>query len=383
MWVVLFHFRGNLWDEYPGLKPVFDPVLRHGDLGVDLFFALSGFVLALNYLDRMGDGLSRRATARFLWARLARVWPVYAVTLLVAAGWHGVLMMRDLPDPVVPDEYTVLSFLRQVFMVVMWTEPDNDRVAWNGPSWSISAEWLVYLLFPVIVLLLVRLGWVLRVRGLLFLGAVVVLPAAMMAAFTGNMYSPYLWVLRLLGAFVGGGIACLAFRRIAQTRRNDVASGWAAWVLLVLIVGSLYATEWVGSAYLIATFLFSPFLIAISVSTRGLSRVFSTRAFVLGGHISYSAYLVHMLLIEPIWWAQMMWPQTFAPHSALLRACFLAVPFVVLLVAYAMWRWVEEPSRKVMRAMTKRPLPRTPDAPAPLHTGPVPTEERQVVREPA
>jgi len=82
---------------------------------------------------------------------------------------------------------------------------------------------------------------------------------------------------------------------------------------------------------------------------------------VLGGHISYSVYLVHMLLIEPIWWAQNTWPETFAPHTVLIRALFLSVPVVVCLVAYCMWRWVEEPARLVMRGMTKRPM-RTPAA---------------------
>src|SRR5881392_3977713 len=77
MWVVLFHTRGNIASEFPWLSDLIGPVLAHGELGVDLFFALSGYVLALNYGNRMGLRLDRKATTRFWWARLARVWPAY------------------------------------------------------------------------------------------------------------------------------------------------------------------------------------------------------------------------------------------------------------------------------------------------------------------
>ena len=46
---------------------------------------LSGFVLTWNYLDRMGGDWSTRATVHFLWLRLARVWPVYLLTMHLAA----------------------------------------------------------------------------------------------------------------------------------------------------------------------------------------------------------------------------------------------------------------------------------------------------------
>ena len=87
VWVVLFHFRPLLRDAAPGFRDALSPVLNCGAQGVDLFFILSGFVLTWNYLDRMGWSWSTRSTLHFLWLRLARVWPVYLVTLHLAALW--------------------------------------------------------------------------------------------------------------------------------------------------------------------------------------------------------------------------------------------------------------------------------------------------------
>src|SRR6202167_3087723 len=87
VWVVLFHFRPMVSDISPDFRDDLAPVLNCGAQGVDLFFILSGFVLTWNYLERMGRSWSTRETVHFLWLRLARVWPVYLVTLHLAALW--------------------------------------------------------------------------------------------------------------------------------------------------------------------------------------------------------------------------------------------------------------------------------------------------------
>src|SRR5207248_4315185 len=75
-WVILFHFRPLLRQASPTADNVFGPLLGVGAQGVDLFFILSGYVLTYNYLDRMGERWTGRGTLRFLWLRLARVYPV-------------------------------------------------------------------------------------------------------------------------------------------------------------------------------------------------------------------------------------------------------------------------------------------------------------------
>ena len=72
MWVVAFHY-------WPNLSPVLPPLVAKGYLGVELFFVLSGFILCHVYLDSVADGGFRYGS--FLWARLARIYPLHLATL--------------------------------------------------------------------------------------------------------------------------------------------------------------------------------------------------------------------------------------------------------------------------------------------------------------
>ncbi len=76
MWVVAYHFTPSLGLGMPAL-------VGKGYLGVELFFVLSGFILSHVYMEAFGDRRFRYPD--FLWARLARIFPVHLVTL---AGRH-------------------------------------------------------------------------------------------------------------------------------------------------------------------------------------------------------------------------------------------------------------------------------------------------------
>ena len=85
VWVVCFHiylYNGSqLAADHPWVDAVVGPIASQGDLGVDLFFLLSGFVLAHNYLERLGAEPSLSGSLSFLWLRVARIWPLYMIAI--------------------------------------------------------------------------------------------------------------------------------------------------------------------------------------------------------------------------------------------------------------------------------------------------------------
>jgi peptidoglycan/LPS O-acetylase OafA/YrhL len=172
MWVVLFHFRTEIVALLPGVSPILS-VAAAGRLGVDLFFILSGFILTYNYLDEFRT-LRLRDYGRFLWLRLARIYPVHLFAL--AAVVAIVVAAKTIGLPVNPAHmYTTPTVVTNVLMVHAWT---GMELTWNYPAWSISAEWFAYLAFPVAALALGRV----RSARLALAGAVVAI-AAMYAVF--------------------------------------------------------------------------------------------------------------------------------------------------------------------------------------------------------
>ena len=97
-WVLLYHLRHELKHLFPEFFQLNKGLLKSGFLGVDLFFVLSGFVLALNY-QRKFQAVDRNAYIEFLWKRLARIYPVYIACLLITLGIYAEFRIFDSPMP--------------------------------------------------------------------------------------------------------------------------------------------------------------------------------------------------------------------------------------------------------------------------------------------
>jgi peptidoglycan/LPS O-acetylase OafA/YrhL len=87
VWVVLFHFHFTPLPGVAEVSAVLGPLIANGALGVDLFFVLSGFVIAYTYLEKLGPRLRAGATVRFVWARASRMWPLYALVFHLFGIW--------------------------------------------------------------------------------------------------------------------------------------------------------------------------------------------------------------------------------------------------------------------------------------------------------
>ncbi|MEZ5118449.1 MAG: acyltransferase [Candidatus Nanopelagicales bacterium] len=356
-WVMLYHYQPAL--AASGLLvPVLHEFLRLGSVGVDLFFALSGFILTHTYLTRLGPRLTRAGSLNFWWLRLARVYPVYFLMLNVAG-------LAALAEGVVTGEgrrdwMTFPSYLEQVFMVQEWG-PDPQR-GWNFPAWSLSMEWLAYLFFPLLVLLLWRLRdrfgpWALA--GLAFLALTPLLYIGLTRDDDPFLVQGWASTIRIATEFTAGSITYLAVRKWQDSPTAAKAARALAWIVpvailvIAVVMGNIDALQWEGlpdeapRGYVVIIPLLVLWLGALALSNGRPSRFLSTHTLVLGGFISYSLYLVHIVWYG-LWRAGMKAVGIESGPLYLLSTLFLIAATVGL--AYLMWHRVEEPAREWMRA---------------------------------
>jgi peptidoglycan/LPS O-acetylase OafA/YrhL len=149
--VLIVHYRwfySSEVDTWPALSEVdlpFEsllwPIYAHGNIAVQMFWLLSGFVFAEAY-GREGRGVR---VAEFTIARVARLYPLHLATLLYLAAIQSGSMA-------VYGRWTVYGnndaphLVAQLFLASNWFTHEGS---FNGPIWSVSIEVLVYAAFVV------------------------------------------------------------------------------------------------------------------------------------------------------------------------------------------------------------------------------------------
>jgi peptidoglycan/LPS O-acetylase OafA/YrhL len=306
-----------------------------------------------------------KATLHFLWLRLARVWPLYLVTLHLAALWVVfTLNVGDFPSPEA-GRLTAMNYLRQLAMIQLWVQPFFDFSSWDGPAWSISAEWLAYLLFGLLILVVFRIARATRARGLLLLAFAATLPPLLLlVASGGQFYTPWSWLPRIVLQFTAGALACAAVRKLRLSDRSQRGAGYLSLLLVGAIVGALYLFDahplpTVRDDFGLVDVLFLPLVVALAVGAGTLPRVLSTGVLVYGGQISFGLYMVHELVHTAWIWAMAQYQIVLEPSIAA-KAVFVGLVVLSFVLAALLFHFVEEPARIWMRRMVgERRLPVT------------------------
>ena len=344
-WVVLFHYRADLEALAPWTLPA-DTFMRAGYLGVDLFFPLSGFILAYNYADSMRT-FSRGSAISFVRNRFARVWPVHFVALnidLAMAVAMGTLGVSEGGHRRTPAAYG-----QNVLMVHNWF---NDRPSFNGPAWSIASEWFAYLLAPVLFVLVARVA---RARTSVVLA--VLSYAAMLTVFAGlalpNGNLEHMFYVRIMGEFLAGMFLCLAWVR------GGLALGRLAPALPLVVVAVAFVPALSSGDYWMAPVM--GLVVAVVASASGwVGSWLSTSLMVAAGEASYCLYMTHYLMRPVVTWLREWGDDAWWSAG-------LAVAALVLALGAAAWLMhvlVERPARRLLHARAARPSPEAERTPA-------------------
>ena len=324
-WVVLFHLRAHLEPWLPGWAMT---ALAHGNLAVDFFFLLSGFVIALNYSERLAGAAG---VADFLFQRFARVYPLHLLMLLGFLAYFGAAALTG-GTPL--GEQDPGYFLASLFLVQNWGFMDGP--GWNVPAWSISAEAAAYLLFPVLLPLLAparRPGWALA-GGIALLG----LSVQPLFALLGHSFPDAVaetGLLRCLIQFAMGMLLFELFRRL----EGRVAPALPIAAAALLAVASALA----GAP--VVPLIWAALILGLACSSGG---PLAAGPLVWLGRISYATYLSHYLLLTLFRYA---FVEEGRPVSLALVALYLGG---VLLVSAALYHGFERPAQRLLTGWWKR-----------------------------
>ena len=274
-WVVVYHFWPNL---SAGPMPA---LAARGYLGVELFFTLSGFILCHVYLDGVAAGRFRYAD--FLWARVARIYPLHLATL--AAVGIMALAAQGFGRPVDAHVLSWASLPANLTLTQAWGLA--PEAGWNHPSWSISAEWFAYLSFPLFAWASLRL----RRRPWLGLGLALVLLWGLYAAFEplagfSLTEATIRWgALRIIPCFALG---CA----VNQLWRSGVFRGRIAVYGAAFSGAGVVACVLTGAPDVVIVSLFGGLILGLAGLERSDKRSRMGNVFVYLGEISYAIYMV-------------------------------------------------------------------------------------------
>ncbi len=335
-WVLAFHLLSPARRLFPSIG--FEArLVEAGYLGVDVFFVLSGFVLSHAYAQSIR--LQPRALGAFLWARVARVWPLHAaVTLALVAACLAAkaLHLRSFGESPL---FRFEDLPAHLALVHAW---GGHQQAWNVPSWSVSAEWLAYLAFPFVALAAAMLR---RPLALALVAALVVVAFALTTelAFGGSLDLTYSGApLRVAAGFTVGVLLERA-ARLGDVHVGDALLGVAA----AALVGAILLSA--EGPWLVAPI--AVFVVGLARSNGRASRLLASAPLGWLGERSYALYLVHgpVMLV-----ARSLLPiERASGWSLVARAGWLAlVVGVSVALAALAFRLVEEPARTAMRRVS-------------------------------
>ena len=349
--VVLFHIP-----IYHALKDV--GAFANLQFCVDMFFALSGFVLCHAYGQRLNHGAEG---VRFTVTRFARLWPLHVTVLALFVGFELAKLIFSRAD-------TSFALNAQAFGEghTLWEIVTNllflqsfglhSGLSWNGPAWSAALEFYVSILFALVVLLFPRRKYD------VFLGLCVAAGALLYTVSPDSLFVSSDWgMLRACFSFFAG---CLVYDlRLRSGDRLKAPNLWEAGCLALVIAFAVTTPPggWqfafpMAAMITIYVFSFDQGVISSALRCSALQKL---------GLWSYSIYMIHTFMFAVMKMGASFIAQkakldlvTFhndeklvllgTPDQAVLPALILSVVLVVPVAALT-YRWIEKPAMVAAR----------------------------------
>lgn len=327
-------------------------VLPSAYLAVDLFFILSGFIIAHAYQARLLSGLS---FARFVVIRLVRLYPLYIAGTVVGLAY---LLLRDVMEPwrvVTVQQWAGPAVLSVLFLPKLWHTPTvHGLYPFDQAAWSLLFELIVNFAYAALCVTLTprRLRWVVALGAVGIIVSVVVYGSLDLGMTRRTLAGGLARVV--LSFFAGVYLYRLYRQRGPEHATAPAGPRFAFEALMIVLVGAFMVHPtglWRQIYDTLCVFVLFPLLIWFGArlpSPRALRPVYAE-----AGRLSYGVYILHtpLLLIiagtyKAAWHTD---PQFTQPYSGI---AFIAL--TLLAVALLVHRFDEPVRRRLSRVATAR-----------------------------
>jgi peptidoglycan/LPS O-acetylase OafA/YrhL len=342
--VVLHHYHADFAMRLGALTPI----VTRLEVMVDFFFALSGFVIAVTYARSMtgiGDYLI------FLKRRVARLYPLHLAILSVFVGLALVNKFGLLTANHV-QELDFDTLPANLLMLHAWGT--TGHLSFNASSWSISAEWLAYLLFPLFLVASRRLPLAANLAAAI--GAVALLTLWRHAAGIREWYEATFdyGALRALPSFFVGVV-------IAGVVETSLPNMRAPWLAVHLTFLAALASLYFDLRDLAIALLALVVLLAALAERNGRPSFVVSRLMGKLGDTSYSIYMIHVLASIPVLFVLRKVGLLGTPLAS---GVALMTYIAVVPAAWFIYTHFETPLRRWVSALGTRATDRDSTAPA-------------------
>lgn len=338
--VILFHFPTE--NEFAGIHATSNFMVRQGDLFVDFFFVLSGFVISLNYENKIN---SYSSFSNYISQRFLRLYPLLFYSVIVFLAFE--LCFNVFLPQFVSNPDSVANLLLQTLNTLLFlnsTPVFGGMPGMNFPSWSISSEMISYIVFGLSLLIFskqkkIALGFILLVSALFLI--------------TINSYmETYVWgFVRGLICFITGYYTFQAYKRYHTMALNAI---WEYTVPIFLIIIFYLRFHHLDRNEIYTLFVIPPFFgIAVfiyALSNGYLVKLISGKVFQYLGKISYSMYLNHaivMVIVTKAVFNVLKVPVTQITVSAILLLYIAAV----IVYSHGTYIFIEKKGRTLLQSV--------------------------------
>lgn len=311
-------------------------VLRGGWVGVDIFFVLSGYLITSILLDehaRNGEISLRRFYAR----RALRLLPALGAAIVLAVA-------LSLPDPALA-RATGDQAAATIAYIANWRDASGASPGLLGHTWSLSVEEQFYLAWPLLLLVLLRVGGRRAALVGVLAGCVAVLihragVPEPLAYFRTDTRGDSL----LLGCAVALAAAEGAFARVPHAMVTACATVGALFLGFIAVAAGSGGAPTAATTYTLIGLAAAAVLVAVAVRPLRWSRALQARPLVWVGQRSYGVYLYHPMAMYILSARFGLGPVTLA-----------GVLLLTLSLAGASYRFLERPFLRLKARVTSAP----------------------------